>query len=65
MEGEWEPGFFIFVRHPSPMILGKTVVESLEESADLVLIRIGPRKNYDGLPKLRGERVADSSSANS
>jgi hypothetical protein len=36
------------------MIRGKTIVECLEESADLVLIRIGPRKNYDGFAKIEG-----------
>jgi hypothetical protein len=36
------------------MIPRKTIVESLEESASLVLIRIGPRENYDGFAKIEG-----------
>ena len=45
------------------MIPGKTVVERMEESANLVLISIGPWKDYDGFAII--ERVADSSSASS
>ena len=36
------------------MIPGKTIVESLKECADLVIICIGPRKDYDGLAEVEG-----------
>jgi hypothetical protein len=36
------------------MIPGKATVESLKESADLILIRISPRKDYDGFTKVEG-----------
>ena len=36
------------------MIVGKTIIESLKESVDLVLICIGPKKDYDGFAKVEG-----------
>jgi len=63
MKEERESRLLIYIRHPSSMILGKTIVESLKETADLIHICIGPRKDYDGFAKVEG-RVADSSFAN-
>jgi hypothetical protein len=36
------------------MIPGKAIVESLEESADLVFICFGPREDYDCFTKVEG-----------
>jgi len=36
------------------MVPAKAVVESLKESADLILIRIGPREDYDGFAEIEG-----------
>jgi len=54
MKEERESRLLIDIRHPSSKILGKTIVESPKESADLVLICIGPRKDYDGFAKVEG-----------
>jgi len=43
VESERESGFWIPIRHPCPLIFGKTLVESLEESADLVFIATSTR----------------------
>jgi len=40
--------------HPSPLISRKAVVECLEELADLVLICIGSRKNYNSFAEIEG-----------
>jgi len=44
----------MFIGHPGPMVLGKTIIESLKESADLILMCISPRKDYDGLTEVEG-----------
>jgi hypothetical protein len=54
VEKERESGFFINVGHPGPMIMRKTVVEALEESADLVFIGLCSRKNNYGFTKIDG-----------
>jgi len=54
MKEERESRLLVYVRHLSPMIPGKTVVESLKESADLILIRISSRKDYDSFPVIEG-----------
>jgi hypothetical protein len=36
------------------MVLGKAIVKCLEESTDLVLICVGPRKDYDGFAIIEG-----------
>jgi len=38
MEGKREFGFWIFIRHPCPLIFGETIIQSVEESTDLVFI---------------------------
>jgi len=42
------------VEHPGPMLLGKAIIESLKESADLILIGFSTRKYYDCLTKIEG-----------
>jgi len=41
VESEWESGFCILIRHPCPLVFGQTLIESLEESDDLVFITTG------------------------
>jgi len=36
------------------MVPTKAVVESLKESADLIVIRIGPSEDYDGFAEIEG-----------
>ena len=38
VKSERESSFWIFIRHPYPLIFGKTLIKSLEESANLVFI---------------------------
>jgi hypothetical protein len=47
------------------MITGETVVKALEKSVDLVFIGSVPGRTIMASPKLRGGRVADSSSPSS
>jgi len=54
VKGERETEFFVFIRHTSPMVPTKAVVESLKESADPILICIGPREDYDGFAEIEG-----------
>ena len=42
-------GFLVDVGHPGPMLTGEAIVESLEESANWVLIGFSP-KEYDVQP---------------
>jgi hypothetical protein len=43
MKSEWESGLCIFIGHPCPLVFGQTLIESLEESADLVFIPTSTR----------------------
>jgi hypothetical protein len=54
MEKERELGVLINIGHLSPMILRKAIVESLEESADLVFIHLSPMKDYDCFAEIEG-----------
>jgi hypothetical protein len=54
MEDEGESGVLVNTGHPGPVLMRETVVESLEESADLVFICFCPRKDYDCFAKVEG-----------
>ena len=43
VESKRESGFRILVRHPCPLVFGQTLIESPEESADLIFIATGTR----------------------
>jgi hypothetical protein len=52
MKEDRESRFFVYIGHLGLMIPRKTIVESLNESSDLILISISPRKDYDGFAKV-------------
>jgi len=43
VESEWEFGLYILIGHPCPLVFAQTLIESLEESADLVFIPTSTR----------------------
>ena len=54
VEQERESGFLVNVGHLGPMLMAKSIVERLEESANLVLIGFSPTEFYDYLAEIEG-----------
>ena len=54
VEKKGESIFFVNIRYLGPMITRKTIVEALEESADLVFIGLYSRKDNYGFTKIEG-----------
>jgi len=54
VEKKGESVFFVNIRYLGPMIMRKTIVEALEESADLVFIGLCSRKDNYGFTKIEG-----------
>jgi hypothetical protein len=54
VEGERKPGFWIFIRHPCALIFGEAIIQSLNESADLVFITTGTREDYESFTIIKG-----------
>jgi tryptophan synthase alpha subunit len=62
VEEKGELVLFIDIGYPSPMITRKTIIEVLEESADLIFIGFCSKEDNYGFTKIKRGRVADSSS---
>jgi hypothetical protein len=52
MKEERESGLFVDIGHLGPMLPRKAIVEGPKESANLIFVSFGPRKNYDCFSKV-------------